>query len=70
MKIGVIGAGRIGGDAARLFAAAGHDVSPSPGPDPVRLRAKAADLGRRARNGDVRDAVASGDATDLGGDAR
>lgn len=57
MKIGVIGAGRIGGNAAELFAAAGHDVFLSFSHDPVRLRAKAAALGPRARSGDVRDAV-------------
>ncbi|GAA0364346.1 NAD(P)-binding domain-containing protein [Actinoallomurus spadix] len=45
MKIGVIGAGRIGGNAAKLFAAAGHDVLLSFSHDPVRLREKAAALG-------------------------
>ncbi|MCO5992289.1 NADPH-dependent F420 reductase [Actinoallomurus rhizosphaericola] len=61
MKIGVIGAGRIGGNAARLFAAAGHDVFLSFSRAPVRLREKAAALGPRARSGDVRDAVEFGD---------
>jgi predicted dinucleotide-binding enzyme len=48
MRIGVIGAGRIGGNAARLFARAGHEVLVSYSRDPERLEALAADIGARA----------------------
>lgn len=61
MKIGVIGAGRIGGNAARLFVAAGHEVLLSFSRDPERLRVQAAALGQRARTGDVSEAVKFGD---------
>ena len=61
MKIGVIGAGRIGGNAARLFAAAGHDVLLSFSRDPGRLDEQAAAIGARAAAGSARDAVQFGD---------
>ena len=48
MRIGVIGAGRIGGNAARLFAHAGHDVLVSYSRDPDKLQAVAARIGARA----------------------
>ena len=48
MRIGVIGAGRIGGNAARLFAEAGHDVLVSYSRDPDKLQALAAGIGARA----------------------
>ena len=48
MRIGVIGAGRIGGNAARLFAQAGHDVLVSYSRDPDKLQAVAARIGARA----------------------
>ena len=47
-SIGVIGAGRIGGNAARLLAAAGHDVVVSYSRDPERLQALADEIGARA----------------------
>jgi 8-hydroxy-5-deazaflavin:NADPH oxidoreductase len=47
MHIGVIGAGRIGGNAARLLAAAGHDVVVSYSRDEQRLRALADEIGAR-----------------------
>jgi 8-hydroxy-5-deazaflavin:NADPH oxidoreductase len=47
-SIGVIGAGRIGGNAARLLAAAGHDVVVSFSRDPGRLQALADEIGARA----------------------
>jgi predicted dinucleotide-binding enzyme len=47
-SIGVIGAGRIGGNAARLLAAAGHEVVVSYSRDPERLRALADEIGARA----------------------
>jgi predicted dinucleotide-binding enzyme len=61
MKIGVIGAGRIGGNAARLFAAAGHDVLLSFSRDPGRLDEQAAAIGARASTGSARDAAQFGD---------
>lgn len=59
MRIGVIGAGRIGGNAARLFAQAGHEVLVSFSRDPQKLDALAAEIGGRA--GTPREAVAFGD---------
>jgi 8-hydroxy-5-deazaflavin:NADPH oxidoreductase len=59
MRIGVIGAGRIGGNAARLFAKAGHEVLVSFSRDQAKLEALAADIGGRA--GTPREAVAFGD---------
>jgi 8-hydroxy-5-deazaflavin:NADPH oxidoreductase len=47
-SIGVVGAGRIGGNAARLLAGAGHDVTVSYSRDPERLQALAAEIGARA----------------------
>jgi hypothetical protein len=47
-SIGVIGAGRIGGNAARLLAAAGHDVVVSYSRDADRLQALADEIGGRA----------------------
>jgi 8-hydroxy-5-deazaflavin:NADPH oxidoreductase len=61
MKIGVIGAGRIGGNAARLFTGAGHDVVLSFSRDPDGLAQQAAGIGERARAGSARDATAFGD---------
>jgi len=48
VRIGVIGAGRIGGNAARLWAAAGHDLMLSYSRDPAKLERAAADIGGRA----------------------
>jgi predicted dinucleotide-binding enzyme len=59
MRIGVIGAGRIGGNAARLFARAGHEVLVSFSRDPRKLEALAAEIGGRA--GTPREAVAFGE---------
>jgi predicted dinucleotide-binding enzyme len=61
MRIGVIGAGRIGGNAARLFAAAGHDVMLSFSRDPERLRADAEAIGERASAGEVAEAARFGE---------
>lgn len=61
MRIGVIGAGRIGGNAARLWVAAGHEVLLSFSRDPSRLEAAAAELGERARAGTVAEAAGFGD---------
>jgi hypothetical protein len=60
MKIGVIGAGRIGGNVAALLTSAGHEVLLSFSRDPGRLRELAHNLGDRARVGSVGDAVEFG----------
>jgi predicted dinucleotide-binding enzyme len=59
VRIGVIGAGRIGGNIARLWAQAGHDVLVSYSRDPDALRRRAADMGARA--GTVREAAGFGE---------
>jgi predicted dinucleotide-binding enzyme len=48
MKIGILGAGRIGAAAARLFVTAGHEVAVSNSRGPDSLRDLAAELGSRA----------------------
>ena len=59
MRIGVIGAGRIGGNAARLFAQAGHEVLVSYSRESERLQALAAGIGARA--GSPREAAEFGE---------
>lgn len=62
MRITVIGPGRIGGNAARLLARAGHEVSVSFSRDPARLAAVAAELGPGVAAAPVTpDSVASAD---------
>jgi predicted dinucleotide-binding enzyme len=61
MKIGIIGAGNIGGNAARLWARAGHQVLLSFSRDPSALAALARELGNGARAGTPREAVEEGD---------
>ena len=61
MRVGVIGAGRIGGGAARLLARAGHDVLLAFSRDDARLRELAADIGTSAQVGTPADAAAFGD---------
>lgn len=58
MRIGVIGAGRIGSNVARLWANAGHEVLLSFSRDPAELEARAAEIGARA--GTPADAAAFG----------
>jgi predicted dinucleotide-binding enzyme len=58
MKIGVIGAGRIGGGIARQLAGAGHEVLVA-GREPERLAPLASEIG--GRTGTPADAVAFGD---------
>jgi predicted dinucleotide-binding enzyme len=48
VRVGVIGAGRIGGGVARLLVRAGHEVMLSFSRDPERLRAQADEIGARA----------------------
>jgi 8-hydroxy-5-deazaflavin:NADPH oxidoreductase len=59
MRIGVIGAGRIGANAARLFAKGGHEVLVSFSRDAQKLETLAAEIGGRA--GTPRQAVAFGE---------
>jgi 8-hydroxy-5-deazaflavin:NADPH oxidoreductase len=59
VRIGVIGAGRIGGGAARLLARAGHEVLLSFSRDPERLSAQAEEVGAKA--GAPAEAAAFGD---------
>lgn len=61
MRIGVIGAGNIGGGAARRLAGAGHEVLLSFSRDPASLEALADELGERARTGTPAEAVAFGE---------
>ena len=59
MRIGIIGVGQIGGNAARLFARAGHEVLLSFSRDADRLPALAAETG--ACTGTPREAVEFGE---------
>ena len=61
MNIGILGAGNIGANAARLLAAAGHDVRIASSRDPRSLEARARELGERVRAATPADAVAFGD---------
>jgi predicted dinucleotide-binding enzyme len=60
VRIGIIGAGRIGGNAARMFTRAGHEVLVSFSRDHDTLPALAAELGDRARTGTAAEAAAFG----------
>lgn len=61
MRIAIIGAGRIGGNAARLWSRAGHDVLISFSRDPGRLAARAAELGQHVVATSPAQAVADAD---------
>ena len=61
MNIGILGAGNIGANAARLFSAAGHDVRIASTHSPGALEAKAKELGERVHAATPEDAVAFGD---------
>ncbi len=61
MKIGIIGAGNIGGTAARLFLKAGHEVAISNSRGPASLAPIVADLGGGARAVTVEDAARFGE---------
>jgi predicted dinucleotide-binding enzyme len=61
MRVGVIGAGRIGGNCARQAVKSGHEVMLSFTRDPAKLRQFATDLGDLASAGTVADAVAFGE---------
>ena len=61
MKIGIIGAGRIGGGVARQLAGAGHEVLLSFSRDAAGLERVAGATGRGARAGSPADAAAFGE---------
>jgi predicted dinucleotide-binding enzyme len=61
MHIGIIGAGHIGSNAGRLFAAAGHEVLFSFARDPQDLAARAEVAGPRAHAGTPEEAVTFGE---------
>jgi predicted dinucleotide-binding enzyme len=61
MRIGVIGAGHIGGNCARQAVKAGHEVKLSFARDPAKLKELASELGDRASTGTVEEAVAFGE---------
>ena len=61
MRIGVIGAGNIGGNCARQAVKAGHEVMLSFARDQTKLEQLAAELGERAVTGSVPEAVAFGE---------
>ncbi|WP_157391376.1 NADPH-dependent F420 reductase [Nocardia terrae] len=65
MKIGIIGAGHIGGNVARQAVRAGHEVVVSFSRDPETLRAFAAELGGQAVAGTPREAVTGAELTVL-----
>jgi hypothetical protein len=61
MNIGILGAGNIGANAARLFAKAGHDVRIANSRGPESLAALIAEIGPQAQAASPGDAVAFGD---------
>lgn len=61
MRIGIIGAGQIGGTLARLFVRAGHEVALSNSRGPATLHDLIAELGERAQALTAEDAARFGD---------
>ena len=61
MKIGIVGAGNIGANAARLFVRAGHEVAISNSRGPESLQQLVSEIGPRARAATVDEAAAFGD---------
>jgi predicted dinucleotide-binding enzyme len=60
MRIGIIGSGNIGGTAARLLAAAGHEVALAHASGPDSLRSQVEAIGDRARTATVEQAAEFG----------
>lgn len=60
MRVGIVGSGRIGGNAGILLARAGHEVVFSFSRDPGKLEALAAKAGNGARAGSPREAAEFG----------
>lgn len=65
MRIGIIGAGHIGGNCARQAVRGGHEVMLSFARDPSTLDELASELGDRASTGSVAEAVEFGEAVIL-----
>lgn len=61
MRVGIIGAGRIGGNAGRLFASVGHEVLFSFSRDRAKLEELAAEAGDGARAGTPAEAARFGE---------
>ena len=61
MKIGIVGAGRIGGNLASMWAKQRHEVMLSYSRDPANLSQAASAIGAMASSGSVREAVEFGD---------
>jgi len=61
MKIGILGAGNIGGGLARAWAAAGHQLMVSGSRDPAKLAAVAAKAGHGTQTGSLEEAAAFGE---------
>jgi predicted dinucleotide-binding enzyme len=61
MKIGVIGAGHIGGNAAKLFIQAGYEVAISNSRGPETLKGFVSELGDKGRAATIQEAIAFGD---------
>jgi 8-hydroxy-5-deazaflavin:NADPH oxidoreductase len=61
LNVGIIGSGKIGASAARLFANAGHDVAVSNSRGPQSLASLVEEVGPRARAATVEEAAAFGD---------
>jgi predicted dinucleotide-binding enzyme len=61
MRIGVIGAGHIGGNCARQAVRAGHQVKLAFARDPIKLEELVSELGDGASTGTIGDAVAFGE---------
>ena len=61
MKIGVIGAGNIGGNAAKLFAEAGHEIRIANSRGPETLKDFVEEIGGNAQAATVEDAVKFGE---------
>ena len=59
MRVGIIGAGHIGGNIARFLAGAGHDMTISFSRDPGSLEKLAAEIGARVSPGSPAEAAAS-----------
>jgi predicted dinucleotide-binding enzyme len=61
MRVGIIGAGNIGGGIARQLGAAGHEIRLSFSRDPASLEQLASDIGPNVSAGTPRDAVEFGE---------
>jgi len=59
MRLGIVGAGRMGEAFARIFAAAGHEVAIANSRGPASLQSLADELGERVRATTVPEAVAA-----------